>query len=208
MIYVVGVTGGICSGKTSVARMMAEKGALVMDADVVAHELMQPGESVFEEVKDWLGDEVLTAGGQIDRKKVARAVFEDPDAVERLNGIVHPAVIKRILEDIERLRSGQEARVVVLDVPLLIEANMVDLVDLLVVVRADEAVQIKRSQERMGLSPEETQQRMRYQLPMEEKERLADCVIENSGNLDETKRQVDKIWNEMIVANLEIRRAG
>jgi len=201
---VVGLTGGIASGKSTVARMLAELGAVVIDADAIVHELQRKGSPVLDEIVEAFGPEVLGASGELDREALAERVFRDPELRRRLNDIVHP---RAGLEMARRAAAAREsgAPVVVLDIPLLLEGRAAgprgasqQPFDAVVVVYAPESVQLARQVERDGRDPEEARRRLRAQLPMEEKRRLADHVIDNSGSREETERQVRALWARLV----------
>lgn len=204
MTKVVGLTGGIASGKSTVARMLAELGAVVIDADAIVHELQRKGSPVLDEIVEAFGPEVLGASGELDREALAERVFRDPELRRRLNDIVHP---RAGLEMARRAAAAREsgAPVVVLDIPLLLEGRAAgprgasqQPFDAVVVVYAPESVQLARQVERDGRDPEEARRRLRAQLPMEEKRRLADHVIDNSGSREETERQVRALWARLV----------
>lgn len=192
MTRVVGLTGGIGSGKTTVSRLLRELGATVVDADAVVHELQAAGSPLLGRIVEAFGEDVLLASGELDREGLGARVFGDEDARRRLNAIVHPAV------GIEMARRVDEARragapLVVVDVPLLLETGRGGF-DAVVVVYCTEAQQIERQRARDGASLEEARQRVAAQLSIEEKRRRADHVIDNSGSPEETERQVRALY--------------
>ena len=194
--YVIGVTGNIGTGKSTVARMMAELGAHIIDADHVAHELMAPGTAIWQAVVEEFGPDVLGEGGQgqsdsvIDRTKLGDIVFADPQALARLEAILHPAVI----QEVNRRIHAADARVVVVEAIKLIEAGMHRGYDALWVVTCRPEQQVARLVAQRGTSEEEVRQRMAAQSPQTEKVAWADVVIDNSGSLAETKAQVERAW--------------
>jgi dephospho-CoA kinase len=208
---VVGLTGGIGTGKSSVARLLAAAGAVVIDADRIVHELQAPGTPLLAEIAAAFGPEILRPDGALDRERLAKLVFADPAARKRLNDLVHPAVGAEMLRRLAAARAAGAA-LVVLDIPLLLEgrtasearsepkANGVrsrtasDLVSEVIVVYAREEQQIERQIARDGASPEHALERVRAQLPIEEKKKLADFVIDNSGSLADTERQVRELY--------------
>ena len=186
---IIGLTGSLGSGKNTVAQMFEEMGnAIVIDADLIARQVQQPGGGAYEEIVQTFGpDVILPDGSGLDRKKLAARVFSSAEKLARLNAIVHPRVRdeeKRLLA----LHGGE--RLVVLNVALLLENTMNDLVDRVVVVTVSEAKRRQRLFERSGMSPEEVERRLAAQMPQEEKVRRADDVIDNDAGLDATRKQV------------------
>lgn len=196
MSLVVGLTGGIGSGKSTVARLLAARGAFVIDADQLAREVVAPGQPALAEIARSFGSAVLAADGSLDRAKLGAQVFADAEARARLNGIVHPEVRRlsalRIQEAVSR-----GVPVVVYDVPLLYETGLEASFPLVIVVDASEATRAARIVARDGLSQDETKARMDAQLPLSEKVRRADFVVDNGGTLDETSRQVEALYAEL-----------
>lgn len=195
-MLVAGLTGGICSGKSTVAAMFARLGATVIDADRVAHELQQPGQPLFKAIVSAFGREVVGEDGRIDRRKLGAMVFADPKTRSRLEDILHPAIVEECERRIQQ--AGTSGAVVcLLDAALLIESGRHARFDMVILVEASEAVQIDRLMARMGLSRDEALQRIRSQMPREEKRRHASLVIENGGSLEETERQVKAAWERL-----------
>ena len=188
---VVGVTGGFCTGKTTVADLFVEKGASKIDADDIAHRLLSDDKDIREQVVGLFGRGVLTEG-TIDRRKIAKEVFFDKDKLDALSGILHPPIIQCIKEEIARHGKG----VVVIDAPLLIEANLQDMVDTVVVVKAGRQTQVQRAISR-GFSEKEALNIIEKQMPVSEKEKFADFIIDNNGDINVTKEGVDRIWQKM-----------
>ncbi len=195
-MLVVGLTGGICSGKSTVAAMFARLGATVIDADRVAHELQGPGQPLFEAIVSAFGREVVGEDGRIDRRKLGAMVFADPKFRARLEDILHPAIVEECERRIQQAGTSGAA-VCLLDAALLIESGRHARFDMVILVEASEAVQIDRLIARMGLSRDEVLQRIRSQMPREEKRRHASLVIENGGPLEETERQVKAAWERL-----------
>ncbi|BAS27347.1 dephospho-CoA kinase [Limnochorda pilosa] len=195
---VLGVTGGVATGKSLVARFLEELGAAVVDADQLAREVVEPGEPALEEIRQVFGPGVLTPEGRLDRKALARRVFSDEGARRRLEAIIHPRVRRRMEEAVARLREAG-APLIVLEIPLLFEGGepVRRLVDRVLVVTAPEAVQLERLRQRNGLTEAEARARMAAQMPLEEKVRRADYVVDNGGTPEETRRQVQRVWEAM-----------
>ncbi|GBD29866.1 Dephospho-CoA kinase [bacterium HR32] len=196
---VVALTGGIASGKSTVVRMLRELGAEVVDADVLAREVVSPGEPALAEIVAAFGEEVLLPSGELDRKKLGGLVFSDPERRERLNAIVHPRVRERIRHRLEEIRAENQEAVVVLDVPLLFDVPLPDLEALpAVVVYASPETQLQRLRERDGLPQDEAERRLRAQRPLREKLGRARWVVDNDGDLDRTREQVERLWAELV----------
>ncbi len=196
IMIIIGLTGGIASGKSIVAGMFAQKGAFVIDADTVAHQVIKSGEPAWEEIVSFFGTGILSAEGEIDRKKLAALVFNNEEHLKKLNAIVHPrvgAMFALIIGDLPNKKNPPE--VIIYDVPLLIEAGIHKTVDAVVLVYAPRALQEERIQNRDGLTLEEIEARLAAQMSFEEKKNFADYIIENTGSLDETRGQVDDFWN-------------
>lgn len=192
----VGLTGNIAAGKSTVARIWRSLDATVVDADVLARRAVEPGTPALARIAAEWGDEVVEAGGGLDRAALRRIVFADPDARERLEGIVHPAVAA--LRD-EAYRAAEERgeRVVVADIPLLFEAGLVDDFDAVVLVDAPEEVRLARLVGDRAMDPMEARQMIAAQMPSELKRARADFVIANTGGLLELERRSREVWNEL-----------
>lgn len=195
----IGLTGGIGSGKSTVAAMLAELGAAVVDADAIAREVVEPGEPALASIVAAFGSGVLDEHGRLDRRRLGRLVFRDPEARRRLEAIVHPAVRARTRERIRRFAEEGRHPAIVWDVPLLFEVGADRLVDEVWVVVAPREERLARLRRRdPDLSPEELERRMAAQMPLEEKAARADVVIDNSGPLEATRRRVRQAWQERL----------
>ena len=190
---VIGLTGGIGSGKSTVSQYMAELGAVIIDADKVGHEAYKPGTETWQDVVATFGRGVLTPGGEIDRKKLGGIVFNDPQALAKLNQIIWPRMYKMMEAQIEEYRR-QEVDVVVLEAAILIEANWTPLVDEVWITVAPEANVLERLKKQRGLAEEQTLARIRSQLSSEERVKHADMVINNDGQIEEVKAKVRELW--------------
>ncbi len=184
----VGLTGGIACGKTTVARMFAELGIPVLEADRVAHALLEPGQPAYAAVVAEFGPQVLRADGTVDRGRLGEIVFADRNRLERLNQLVHPGV-QEAIEHWFAEQAGRGARVALVEAALLVEAGYHHQLDRLIVVWCRPEQQRERLLAR-GLSPQQAEQRIAAQMPLEEKCRLADDVVDCSGSLEQTRRQV------------------
>ena len=190
---VIGLTGGIGSGKSTVARYLAELGAVVLDADKVGHAVFQPDTEAWRDVVATFGQQILTSGGEIDRKKLGEIVFNDPEEMSRLNRIMHPRMYDMVVKQIAEYRR-QGVDVVVIEAAILIEAGWTSLVDEVWVAVASEAVVLKRLKEQRQMEAAQTLARIRSQLSSEERVKHADAVINNDGDLDEMKAKVRELW--------------
>ena len=192
---VIGLTGGIGTGKSTVSQYLAELGAMVIDADKVGHEVFQHGTEGWEEVVATFGKGILTATGEINRKKLGAIVFNNPEALSKLNQIVHPRAYNLVKSRLDEYRRQGE-KVVVVEVILLIEAKWTDLANEVWVVVASEDSVVKRLKQR-GMSEAEIMARIRSQLSAEERVKHADIVINNDGDIDELKAKVKELWERL-----------
>ncbi len=193
---VIGLTGGIGSGKSTVSQCLAELGAVILDADKVGHEAFKPDTAAWREVVAAFGKQVIAPGGEIDRKKLGAIVFSQPESLTRLNQIMHPQMYDMMKVQIEEYRR-QGAEVVVLEAAILIEADWTSLVDEVWVTVAREAAVIERLKEQRGLAEEQTLARIHAQLSTEEREKHAAVVINNDGDLAEMKLKVKALWEKL-----------
>lgn len=193
----VALTGGIASGKSTIARRLAEHGAVVIDADQLVREVQAPGSPVLDAIADAFGDEMLRPDGSLDRAALGSRVFGDEAAIRRLNAIVHPAVRAESARRFAEAFAADPAAIVVYDVPLLVEARAEDPWELVVVAHAPADIRAARLVELRGLSEAEAAARIASQAPDEARLRIADVVIDTAGTLDETLRQTDELWNRL-----------
>ncbi len=198
----VGLTGGVACGKSTVAKMLADLGANTVDADVIAHELYRPGQEVLQELVKHFGPEILKADGELDRAKLATLVF-DGGRVEELNKIVHPAVIRQQNQWMRALGEKDRYAVAIVEAALILEAGVKDHFDRIMVVTCKPAQKVARFAQRTGMSEDaaraDVERRNKAQMPDEEKARRADFVIDNSGSVEETRHQVQRIYSELKV---------
>jgi dephospho-CoA kinase len=193
----VALTGGIASGKSTIARRLAEHGAVVIDADQLVREVQAPGSPVLDAIADAFGDDMLRPDGSLDRAALGTRVFGDEAAIRRLNAIVHPAVRAESARRFAEAFAADPAAVVVYDVPLLVEARAEDPWELVVVAHAPADVRAALLVELRGLSEAEAAARIASQAPDEARLRIADVVIDTAGTLDDTLRQTDELWNRL-----------
>jgi dephospho-CoA kinase len=191
-VLVIGLTGGIGSGKSTVSALLAAKGAVVVDADAIVRDVQRPGTPTFEAMVERFGPGIVAADGTLDRAAVADLVFTDGDALEALNKIVHPAVGKEIADRMAALADTDE--VVILDVPLLVESRNAYPVAGLLVVDVEPEVALGRLVEHRGMREGDVRARMARQATREERLARADRVIDNSGTPDDLAKQVDEAW--------------
>ncbi len=193
----VALTGGIASGKSTIARRLAEHGAIVVDADRIVRDVQQPGSPVLADLADAFGDDVLLADGSLDRAALGARAFADPDAVARLNAIVHPAVRAESARRFAEAFAADRDAVVVYDVPLLVEARVDDPWELVVVAHAPADLRLRRLVELRGMSEADAAARLASQVSDEARLAVADVVIDTAGSLDDTRRQVDELWDAL-----------
>lgn len=191
-MLLIGLTGGIASGKSTVSRLLAERGALVVDADLLAREAVEPGTPGLAAVAEAFGPEVLRADGSLDRPALGERVFADPAALARLNAIVHPLIATLTAERFAAARAAG-ARVVVHDVALLIENGLTGY-DMVVVVDVDPATQLDRLVRLRGMAPEQARQRIAAQASQADRLRLATRAIRNDGSCEDLVAEVDRLW--------------
>ncbi len=195
-MIIVGVTGGLGTGKSTVAELLGRQGALVMDADHMAHEVMAPRRAAWRKIRAAFGARVLQADGAVDRAALARRVFRSPRARRALERIVHPAVFREIRRRLRQARLAGRVRVAVVELPLLVEAGAERLVDIVVVVTAPDRIRRRRLQQR-GMPREEIARRTAAQLALSAKVALADYVVDNSDGMAQTRRQVRQLWTRL-----------
>lgn len=189
---ILGLTGGIATGKSTVTGMLRERGIPVIDADQIAREVVEPGKPAYEAIVRHFGREILLEDGQIDRKALGEIVFSDETQRQKLNAIVHPEVRRVMREEAEAAEAGG-APIVFMDIPLLFESKLQHMVEKIVVVYAPADMQLARMIERDELEEEQAQKRLRAQLPIDQKKMEADFLIDNSTSREETERQVEKM---------------
>lgn len=197
-MLIIGITGSLGTGKTTVAKIFKRLGAVVLDADVIAHRLIEPNTAAWKKIKNYFGRGILRKGGTIKRKVLAEEVFSDRRRLKKLCGIIHPLVYKEIEKEVKKIKKANPGAVVVLDVPLLLESGGRSKVDILIVVAARRDIQIWRAIRKFGLTRAEVLRRIKAQMPLSEKVKAADVVIDNNGRLSATERQTVGIWKRLV----------
>ncbi len=198
-VTLLALTGGIASGKSTISRMLAEKGAVIVDADAIVREVQSPGSPVLAAIAAEFGDEVLMPDGSLDRPALSARVFGDPERLAALNALVHPAVREESQRRFRSALSADPAAVVVYDVPLLAESRGTGEWDLIVVADAPAEMRVRRLIEQRGLSEADARARIAAQAGDDERRALADVVIDTAGDMDATRRQVDELWERVAV---------
>jgi dephospho-CoA kinase len=205
-MLVVGLTGNIGSGKSTVAQMLSERGATIIDADVLARRAVEAGTAAYERIVARWGSEIVAPDGQLDRAALRRVVFADHEQLEELNQIVHPEVERLRNRLVEQARKRGD-RVVICDIPLLFERHMTDRVDRIVLVDSHRAIRLERLVKDRGLRETEAMDMIAAQMPAELKRARADYVIDNDGTLTQLERKVQDVWSAITAADGPVRRA-
>lgn len=189
MSLVIGLTGGIASGKSTISAMFAEMGISVIDADIEARLAVEKGEKAYSDIVSFFGVEILDENGAINRPKLGGIVFNDSEKRKMLNSIVHPAVRERMAHK-RQLAEAANEKAIVMDIPLLFESKLTALVEKIIVVYVNEQTQLERLMDRNSYSKEEAMARINSQMPIQDKVGLADAVIDNNGSIEESKQQL------------------
>jgi dephospho-CoA kinase len=196
-MLIVGLTGGVASGKTVVSQVLKEEGAYIIDADQIARELVQPHKPAWNELIRAFGKEILQEDGSIHRKKLADKVFANPKQRKVLNQILHPRIKEEMDRRTKEIGQKDPKAIVVIDAPLLVELEEHHEMDKLIVVTTTQTQQIERLKDRDGTNPEEALRILSSQMPVEEKAKLADFVIRNEGSLEETRKRAREVLKEL-----------
>lgn len=204
MSLVIGLTGGIASGKSTVSTMLKEMNITVVDADIEARLAVMKGEPAYFKIIEEFGADILLDNGEIDRQKLGSIIFHQAEKRQMLNEIVHPEVRKRMSNQAERAEKNGEA-VVVLDIPLLFESKLTYMVDKTLLVYVDAETQLQRLIARNNLSVEDAEARIRSQLPLSDKVKLADAVIDNNGSIEDTKKQLNQVLVRFGINNIHMK---
>lgn len=186
----IGLTGGIACGKSTVSAMLVKHDALLVDADQVARDVVEPGEPALLQIAKIFGTNVLNSDGSLNRKQLGAIVFSDSDKLKQLEQITHPAIRARMLQTIEMYKQQQPNALIVADIPLLYETNQAHLYEGVLVVYIPRELQVERLMNRNGLTQEDAEARIALQMDIEEKKKRADWVIDNSSTLENTEQQV------------------
>ncbi|MCM3663736.1 dephospho-CoA kinase [Mesobacillus subterraneus] len=195
MSLVIGLTGGIASGKSTVSAMFADMGITVIDADIEARLAVEPGEKAYNDIVSHFGSGILEEAGAINRQKLGSIIFNDEDKRLLLNSIVHPAVRERMAQKRELAEAANE-KAIVMDIPLLFESKLTGLVEKIILVYVDEKTQLERLMKRNGFSEAEALSRIKSQMPLNDKVKLADAVIDNGGSIEQTRQHLIDILNK------------
>jgi dephospho-CoA kinase len=198
---VLGLTGGIATGKSTVSAMFQQRGAVVIDADQVARQVVEPGEEGLARIVRQFGTQVMQPDRRLDRAALGRIIFNDAAARQKLNQLLHPLIRQAMQQQTHFVLEKNAQTIVLWDTPLLIEGNLLPFVEKVIVVYVPASMQLARLMKRDAFSVAEAQNRISAQLPIEEKKRVADWVIDNSGTLAQTERQVDQLWNYLTLKN-------
>ena len=196
-MLVVGLTGGVASGKTVVSQVLKEEGAYLIDADQIARTLVQPRTPVWDELRRTFGEDILGENGSIHRKKLAARIFSNPDERDLLNRILHPRIKQQMDRRVEEIREEDPDAIVVIDAALLVESGNYREMDKVIVIATTETKQIERLRGRQGLSEEEARRMVSSQISAEERLKVADYVIQNEGSLEETRKRAKEIFQEL-----------
>ncbi|WP_310549803.1 dephospho-CoA kinase [Paenibacillus glufosinatiresistens] len=194
---IMGLTGGIASGKSTVSALLQRRGARLVDADVIAREVMLPGHPVLAAVVEHFGRDLLLPDGSLNRAALGERVFGNPEALHTLNGLTHPAIRAEIREQMQRLDSEQPSGLVIVDIPLLYESGLETMFKSVLVVYVPRAVQLERLMARNGLTREQAVKRLDAQMDIEQKRLRADYVIDNSGSPEAAEEQVGLLWDRL-----------
>lgn len=195
----IGLTGGIATGKSTVSQMLVARGAALIDADVVARRIMEPGHPVLGKVVERFGKTVLLADGQLNRKRLGEIVFSNSLERKALEDITHPAIRREMKAELDALEQEKPGRLVVADIPLLYESGLEALYEKIMVVYVPRTLQLERLMRRNALTGEQAELRLAAQMDIEEKRRRADILIDNSRSYEETERQIDDFWRSQVL---------
>jgi len=196
-MIIAGLTGGIASGKSTVSRFFSEAGALIIDADKISREVVSKGTTGYDEILSFFGRTILLPDGEIDRKRLGEIIFNDPEKKAHLDSIVHPRVFERSAEMIAQIATHTPDAVVILDIPLLLEAGMGSDLAEVIVVYVPQITQLERLMKRDGIDKQSAMARIRSQIPIEEKRKRATVVIDNSHTLSDCRRQALAVFNRL-----------
>jgi dephospho-CoA kinase len=196
-VIIAGLTGGIASGKSTVSRFLSDAGARIIDADKIAREVVKPGTPGYDAILSFFSRTILLPDGEIDRRRLGEIIFNDPDKKARLDAIVHPLVFERSAEMIAQIAAQSPDAVVIMDIPLLLEAGMGNDLAEVIVVYVPENLQLERLMNRDGIDKQAAMARIRSQMPIEKKRKLATIVIDNSSTLSDSRKRALAVFNRL-----------
>ena len=196
-VIIAGLTGGIASGKSTVSRFLSDAGARIIDADKIAREVVKPGTPGYDAILSFFSRTILLPDGEIDRRRLGEIIFNDPDKKARLDAIVHPLVFERSAEMIAQIAAQSPDAVVIMDIPLLLEAGMGSDLAEVIVVYVPENLQLERLMNRDGIDKQAAMARIRSQMPIEKKRKLATIVIDNSSTLSDSRKRALAVFNRL-----------
>lgn len=197
-MLLVGLTGSIATGKSTVSEMFRRKGAEIIDADHIAREVVEPGTEGLARIVREFGHGMLDEEGKLNRERLGARIFQNPAEREKLNRLLHPLIVDCMRAKTEKIKKEKDPDLLIWDVPLLIEGNLTQWVEAVILVYTPKEIQLERLMKRNALSREEAEKRILAQMDIEEKKKHADYVIDNRGTLSETERQVDQLWKQLI----------
>ena len=192
--FIIGLTGNLGAGKTTTAGLFAALGAKIIDADQITHQLIAPSGNCFKPVLKYFGRGILNQG-QIDRKKLADTVFRDKKKLDKLIGMIYPSLFSKIKHEITECKKNNQ--LIIIDAAQLLESGLNQLTDIVVLVKANQALQIQRAMKRLKMSRAEIKRRLKLQMPVKDKIKYADIIIDNRAHLSQTKKQVEGIWQKL-----------
>ena len=196
-VLLLGLTGGIASGKSTVARFIKEFGGLIIDFDMLARKVVRPGQKAWKEIVEYFGEDILLDNREIDRKRLSEIVFLDSEKRKMLEGFTHPAIGKEFVNEVYRMASGEKSPIIQTIVPLLIECEMQDLFHAVILVYCPREKQVQRLIERDGITRDMAMKIINAQMPIDEKIKYADFIINNDDSLEETKRHTRILWQKL-----------
>lgn len=197
MVRIIGLTGGIASGKTEASNILKELGAIIIDADKIARKVVKKGRPALDEIEKYFGTQVLLENRELNRKKLGDIVFNNTELLKKLNKIIHPYIIKEIISEINRCKETYTNHVIILDAALLIELDLICLVEEVWLVVTPEEIQLNRLIEREGISMDEAKKRIDVQMPLRHKKRYAHSIIDNSKDLVYLRAQIETNWERI-----------
>jgi len=193
----IALTGGIATGKSTVANMFVQLGAVILDADRFARQAVQPGTDCWTKLRDFLGDGFFDQDGQLKRRKLRDRIVEDDQCRRQINAILHPCIMEAMEQEWQWSRDSRERHLIIFDIPLLFEARNEQRFDTIILVYAPPEIQVQRLMDRDKVSRQEAEQTLQMQLPIESKKRKAHIIIDNGADLEHTRRQVTEVWQQL-----------